>query len=180
MLQKKKLKLPEVNRLCYTDFIDTFGNVVEKCPLLAAMVWEDNPFTSLDDLQSKFENAVDQLTLTGKSRLLRLLSPFGGKLERAGKLSPESKIERASAGLNTVNADERIRLSELSAKYITKFGFPFIVCARENTKESILKGMERRLNNSVAVEENTAITEIKKIANLRLRDLVEDALISKL
>jgi 2-oxo-4-hydroxy-4-carboxy--5-ureidoimidazoline (OHCU) decarboxylase len=40
-------------------------------------------------------------------------------------------------------------------QYKQKFGFPFVICARENKKEAILSGLERRLNNS---KETEAIT----------------------
>jgi 2-oxo-4-hydroxy-4-carboxy--5-ureidoimidazoline (OHCU) decarboxylase len=45
---------------------------------------------------------------------------------------------------------------------------------RENTKETILRAGQARLNNSPIAEQATALVEIAKIANLRLLDLVED------
>ena len=45
---------------------------------------------------------------------------------------------------------------------------------RENTKETILRSGNARLNNSPAAEQATALVEIAKIANLRLLDLVEE------
>jgi uric acid transporter len=45
---------------------------------------------------------------------------------------------------------------------------------RENTKETILRSGNARLNNSPAAEQATALVEIAKIANLRLLDIVEE------
>lgn len=57
----------EVNSLSYEDFIDTFGNVVEKCPLIAAVVWERRPFRSVQDMQTVFEKTIDEITIEGNN-----------------------------------------------------------------------------------------------------------------
>jgi 2-oxo-4-hydroxy-4-carboxy-5-ureidoimidazoline decarboxylase len=48
-----------------------------------------------------------------------------------------------------------------------------VICARLNKKEAILKAFPRRLENSTAEEMDSALKEIFKIADLRLKDLVE-------
>jgi 2-oxo-4-hydroxy-4-carboxy-5-ureidoimidazoline decarboxylase len=58
--------------------------------------------------------------------------------------------------------------------YHEKFGFPFVICARLNKKEAILKGFETRLKNTRAQEIRAALEEIGKIAWLRLQDLISD------
>ena len=66
------------------------------------------------------------------------------------------------------------RFDELNDAYRAKFGHPFLICVRENTKDSILDSFERRLQNTPRQEQMAALVEIGKIANLRLLDLVED------
>jgi 2-oxo-4-hydroxy-4-carboxy-5-ureidoimidazoline decarboxylase len=61
-----------------------------------------------------------------------------------------------------------------NAAYRERFGFPFVVCARENTKRSILDGFAARLENSPEVELATALGEVEKIAWYRLIDVVRD------
>ena len=61
----------------------------------------------------------------------------------------------------------------MSSTYREKFGFPMVACVREHTKETILANAEARIGNSRPKEIETALKEIVKIANLRLRDLVE-------
>ena len=63
--------------------------------------------------------------------------------------------------------------SKLNKGYREKFGFPLVVCVRENTKETILASGQERLENSSVQEKAVALVEIAKIANLRLQDLVE-------
>jgi 2-oxo-4-hydroxy-4-carboxy--5-ureidoimidazoline (OHCU) decarboxylase len=54
------------------------------------------------------------------------------------------------------------------------FGFPFVICAREQTKDSILASFAARLRNTHEQEIATALGEIAKIARLRLLDAVSE------
>ena len=83
-------------------------------------------------------------------------------------------LDQAFAGLDHLTADEYMGFDDLNRAYRQKFGFPLIVAVRENTKETILRAGQARLNNSPIAEQATALVEIAKIANLRLLDLVED------
>lgn len=112
----------------------------------------------------------------GNERLLRLFVPIGV----SGNLSEESQRERASAGVTVLTKEEDKLLSELNAKYKTAFGFPFIICARENKKESILQSLQRRLKNSQKSEAMIGLIEVKKICKLRIQDLVSENVLSKL
>nr|MBA2432859.1 OHCU decarboxylase [Chthoniobacterales bacterium] len=58
------------------------------------------------------------------------------------------------------------------SEYRERFGFPFVICARLNKKEAILSALPERLKRSRAKEIETALGEIYKIAELRLRDLL--------
>jgi 2-oxo-4-hydroxy-4-carboxy--5-ureidoimidazoline (OHCU) decarboxylase len=58
-------------------------------------------------------------------------------------------------------------------RYRDRFGFPFVICAREHTADSIIAAVAARLDATPAEEEATALSEIAKIARLRLGDLVE-------
>src|SRR5207302_1481675 len=53
-----------------------------------------------------------------------------------------------------------------------KFGFPYIVCVRRHTRDSILRDFERRLPNDAKTEMQTSIGEICRIAALRIDQLV--------
>jgi OHCU decarboxylase len=89
-------------------------------------------------------------------------------------LTPASAAEQASAGLAVLSADERSRFDELNAAYRARFGFPFVICAREQTKTSILHALEERLKHSREHEIATALREIEAIARLRLLDAVSE------
>jgi 2-oxo-4-hydroxy-4-carboxy-5-ureidoimidazoline decarboxylase len=76
--------------------------------------------------------------------------------------------------LDQLSAEEILLFQKNNADYQAKFGFPFVICARLNKKQAILAGFARRLQNSRAQEIETALEEIFKIAELRLRDLIEE------
>ena len=71
------------------------------------------------------------------------------------------------------------RLRSHNAEYRDRFGFTFIICARENKAAAILEGLDRRLGNSREEEINIGIGEVKKIAKLRSRDILNNLKISQ-
>src|SRR5262249_4069740 len=74
----------------------------------------------------------------------------------------------ASAGLDTLSEEEFTRFHQLNDAYTEKFGFPFIVCVRRHTRDSILAQFERRLENDVAGELAAALQEVFYITRLRI------------
>lgn len=167
------LSIAEVNQLPFEEFIQIFGNVVEHCSLCAAAVWRNCPFSNIQNLSSAFNEFMDNLPMIGKEGILRLHPDLAGRLAMAGALTQESTKEQASAGLGNMSTDEREKMSRLNSQYKEKFGFPFVICARQNKKEAILKGLEERLNNSMDQEILTGVDEVKKICYLRLLDIVD-------
>ena len=169
-----KLRLSAVNKQNYEAFIQIFGNVVENCSLCAAAVWSRKPFANFGELYDKFCGFIDNLPAIGREGILRSLPDLAGRLAQMDALSPESKMEQSRAGLNTLSVEERESLEEYNRKYREKFGFPFVICARLNKKDTIrLEGIQTRLGNSVEQELETGVREVKKIMFLRLRDLVD-------
>jgi OHCU decarboxylase len=86
-------------------------------------------------------------------------------------LTEASTSEQMGAGLKSLTEPEYQKFTSLNAAYRAKFGFPFIICVRENTKSSILAAYETRLQNDTPTEYSTALAEIAKIAWLRLNDM---------
>ncbi|KAH3821316.1 2-oxo-4-hydroxy-4-carboxy-5-ureidoimidazoline decarboxylase-like [Dreissena polymorpha] len=171
----QKLSIPEVNALGYEEFIDRFGGAVEHGRLVAAAAWSARPFLSASDLHFRFCEFLDQLSQAGKEAVLRMYPDLAGKLANSGGLTEESVREHKAAGLDSLSADEHRTLSELNEAYKTKFGFPFVICARENKKDAIIQGLKRRMENDVRTEAVTGVNEVKKICHLRLQDLAEDS-----
>ena len=62
---RKKLTIAEVNALAHDEFIAIFGNVVEHCALCSAVAWGERPFRNYQEMQTKFDNFIDQLSISG-------------------------------------------------------------------------------------------------------------------
>ena len=105
--------------------------------------------------------------------ILRLHPDLAGKIAQSGQLTQESSKEQSAADLNQLTLKEKSALAFLNSEYKKKFGFPFVICARLNKKEAILKGLETRCQNSTEMELHTGIKEVLKICELRVRDIVK-------
>lgn len=55
-----------VNTLSYEDFLEIFGNVIEKCPIIPAAIWIHRPFTDLADMEAHIARFIDSLPESGK------------------------------------------------------------------------------------------------------------------
>jgi OHCU decarboxylase len=148
--------------------MERFGGVFEASPWVAERAWATRPFGSLDALHAAM---VDVVTRAPSEVRMGLIRAHPDLATRAA-LTPESEREQASAGLDSLSAEQFERIGWLTAAYRAHFGFPFIVCAREHTPDSIIEAAEQRMESDPEAEVQTALTEIFKIARLRLSDLV--------
>jgi 2-oxo-4-hydroxy-4-carboxy-5-ureidoimidazoline decarboxylase len=106
---------------------------------------------------------------------LRAHPDLAGKAARAGTLTSDSTAEQASVGLDQLSEREYGSFQGLNTNYQTKFGMPFIVCVRRHTKDSILRQFEKRIDNSATQEFEIALSEVFRIAALRLDQKIENA-----
>lgn len=63
------MDIASVNALSYEDFVDAFGNVVERCPIVTAAVWSRRPFVTFSDLAAAISEFIDALPHSGESSL---------------------------------------------------------------------------------------------------------------
>ena len=175
-----KLNLSLVNTLDFEDFISAFGSIVEDCRQAAAFVWEEIPFRDVSTLCESFEGYILDLSPKNQKGVVRCHPDLAGKLSRKGKLSKSSTEEQTSAGLLDLTEEEWSEFSSLNNMYKLKFGFTFVICARENKKDTIRRELRKRLQNSEEEELKTAIEEVIKISTLRVKDLVDDTSSGKL
>ena len=150
-----------------------FGRVFEDSPWIAREAGEDRPFGSVDALHERMVWVVEHAPRAARLELIRAHPELAGKAAIAGALGLESTREQSAAGLDRLSPAQYERLTGLTAAYRDRFGFPFVICAREHTADSIIAAVAERLDATPAEEEETALEEIAKIARLRLDDLVE-------
>ncbi len=154
-----------------SEFIRVIGPVFEHSPWIAEKAASLRPFTNLETLHQALCKIILASDEQIQVALIQAHPDLVGRAARQGALTVESAREQNGAGLGQLSREEIAEFQKLNAAYRAKFGFPFVVCARLNKKESILRGFEARLKNSRPSEIKTALEEIFKIAKLRLRDV---------
>lgn len=63
------MDISSVNDLPYEQFMDVFGNVVERCPIVTAAMWLRRPFVTFNDLEDAISKFIDALPLSGGKHL---------------------------------------------------------------------------------------------------------------
>lgn len=161
-------KLAELNAMDRVEFVRVVGPVFEHSPWVAARTESQRPFSSCDALHGALVATVQNASDEEKVCLIRAHPDLIGDAE----LTPDSKNEQASAGLTDATPEEAKQFREFNRQYRERFGFPFVICARLNKKDAIARAFPVRLRNSREQEIETALQEISKIAELRLKDLI--------
>ena len=161
--------LAELNATSQEEFTRVLGAVFEHSPWVAKRSYGRRPFATREELHLTMCDVVRGATEEEKLALIRAHPDLVGR----AVLTNESKAEQASAGLGEPAPDEVALFQTYNAQYRERFGFPFVICARLNKKEAILRAFPERLEHSRDAEMQTALNEIYKIAELRLRDLVQ-------
>jgi OHCU decarboxylase len=152
-------------------FVIRYGTVFERSAWVAEEAWEAGPFGGIDELHAAMVGAVDRAPRQRRLELIRAHPDLAGRAAVAGALSAESTHEQASAGLDRLTPEAYEELTRLNTLYAVRHGFPFVICVREHTVESILAAARERLGNETEDEEAVALGEIAKIARLRLEAL---------
>ncbi|MDP9290922.1 MAG: 2-oxo-4-hydroxy-4-carboxy-5-ureidoimidazoline decarboxylase [Verrucomicrobiota bacterium] len=158
----------EVSALDRAEFTRSLGQVFEHAPWVAARTWAKRPFATREELHAALCATVTSATDEEKLGLIRAHPDLVANVA----LTKESRSEQASAGLSNLSPEEVALFEKCNREYRERFGFPFVICARLNKKEAILRAFPERLKNSVEAERETALREIFKIAELRLAELV--------
>jgi OHCU decarboxylase len=166
------MTIEQINTLDQEQFAGKLGFLFEGSPWIAAQAWHARPFTGLDDLHHALCDVMYGATQEQQVALIRAHPDLVGRAALSGTLTPESSREQAAAGLDALSPQEIATFGRLNEQYKGRFGFPFVVCARENKKESILAGFASRMSNSRDEEIATALREVSKIAYLRLLDVL--------
>lgn len=156
-------------------FVEVFGRVWEHSPWIAEAAF-DAGLTAAQDNAAGLHAAMATAMRAGsrdRHKALLLAHPdLAGKLAAAGELTPESSHEQASAGLDRLTGDERVRFTALNEAYKARFGIPFIIAVKGLSKDEIVAAFETRLKSTPEQEFDTALKQVETIALLRLKELL--------
>ncbi|SFL18655.1 allantoinase PuuE [Shimia haliotis] len=152
-------------------FVSEFGGIFEHSPWIAEGAFDlelgpthDNALGVHSALARVFRSSSEEQRLG----VLVAHPDLAGKLAEAKRLTAESTAEQASVGLDALTDEERAMFTELNTAYVAKFGFPFIIAVRDNTKATITEAFKRRINNDRDAEFAEACRQVERIAELRL------------
>ena len=164
--------LADLNACSKADFVAALANVFEYSPWIAEKAAAARPFAGVRQLFTAMTAAVDSASSDLRLALIMAHPDLANKTQRAAGLTAESNAEQNSVGLDRLSDAEYEAFERVNNAYRSKFGFPYIVCVRRHTKDSILRDFERRLPNDAKTETQKSIEEICRIAALRVDQLV--------
>jgi 2-oxo-4-hydroxy-4-carboxy-5-ureidoimidazoline decarboxylase len=167
------IALSELNVLSKDDFTAVLANIFEYSPWIAEQAAAARPFAGVWPLFEAMTIAVERAPPELRLALIKAHPDLADKTQRAAGLTADSSAEQNSVGLDRLSDAEYDAFERVNNAYRSKFGFPYIVCVRRHTRDSILRDFERRLPNDATTEMQIAVSEICRIAALRIYQLVD-------
>lgn len=166
-----RISLDQLNAMDAAGFSAALAGVFEHTPWVAERARADGPFKTVTALHAALMDTVRTAPHDQQLAFLRGHPELADKVAKG--LTAESQSEQGGLGLNSLSGAEFERFTKLNAAYREKFGFPFIVCVRRHTRDSILRVFEQRLHDNAGAELAAALTEIGHITRLRLIDKID-------
>ena len=157
------------------QFVQAFGRIYEHSPWIAerAHGLELGPaHDSAEGMANALARVFRSASAQQRLQVLNAHPDLAGKLAQARRLSDESSAEQAGAGLDALTDDERQQFEDLNTRYTARFGFPFIIAVKDNSKAAILHAFRRRIAQSRETEFTEACRQVERIAWHRLKDLL--------
>ena len=161
------------SRMDRDGFIDAFGGIFEHSPWIAegAHALEMGPtHDTAKGVHQLLARVFRSASHEQRLGVLNAHPDLAGKLAEAKRLTAESTAEQASVGLDALTDEERATFTRLNEDYTSKFGFPFIIAVRDNTKASIMEAFARRIEHDRETEFEEACRQVERIAELRLEE----------
>ena len=163
------ITIEKINNLNKSDFLGIFGNVFEKSDWIAEKVFDLKPFKNNEDIFLKIIGIYEN---SDKNIILRIFNSHP-ELVVEKKLTSNSKNEQSNARLNECTNEEYNEFKKLNIDYKNKFNFPFIIAVKGKHKTEILNSFKQRIQNSLDEEFFEAKKQVKKIASLRLEEILK-------
>ncbi|MEV4780015.1 allantoate amidohydrolase [Burkholderia sp. LMU1-1-1.1] len=169
--------LSDLNSCDAATFVEHLRGIYEHSPWIPQRAAAQRPFANATALKLALQDVVSAATQDEQLGLIREHPELAGKAAVAGQLTAESTSEQAKSGLHLCSAEEFATLHRLNADYNAKFGFPFILAVKGPdgqglTRRQVIATFTRRLKNQRADEIAECLRQIKRIAEIRLNDLL--------
>ena len=110
-----------------------------------------------------------------KKNILIKHPDLGIKLKITNDLTEMSKKEQRNVGLDNCTEDEFLLFNRMNDEYKLKFSIPFIFAVKGENKSIIIDEFKRRLTNEdIDLEIAESIKQVKKIAKIRLDEIINE------
>lgn len=169
------IHLGDLNGMTRSGFRDALADIFEHSPWVPERAWSRRPFADLDDLHRALCDVVAGADTREQQALIDAHPQLAGKAAVRGELTAASAQEQSGAGLDQCSAEEFARITRLNDDYMDRFGFPFILAVRGQTRSRIIDALETRLGRTREQEFAEALLQIGRIARFRLADRIDVA-----
>jgi len=151
----------------------------ELAAVCAATAWATamaagRPYATVGDAQAQSDAAVGALSVDDLAEALAG-HPRIGERPAAGKPVQQQSAgwsRQEQAGVDAADAVTIVSLAEGNAVYEQRFGHIYLVCAAGRTGAELLAMLRKRLSNDDETEWNVVRTELGKINQIRLTELL--------
>jgi len=177
-MEGSKLTVPQLLAKPKAEVMEVLGGIYEHSPWIAEKFYEEfiqdqddtctNNISNVRDLHRAMASIVEKSTHEQKLELLRSHPDLCAKIEKLKTLTKESQEEQSRAGLGSLTEEEKAAFTKMNDEYKEKFGFPFIIAARNVTKYTVLSAIEGRVKSTREAEFAGALVQVGKIAWMRL------------
>ncbi|MEM9026638.1 MAG: 2-oxo-4-hydroxy-4-carboxy-5-ureidoimidazoline decarboxylase [Verrucomicrobiota bacterium] len=163
-----------LNTLTADQFTETLNGIFEHSPWIPRKTFPKTPFDSWESLYSALCTTVDEAPESQQMDLITAHPDLAGKLAVANQLTEHSTGEQQSARLDQLSPERFESMQTMNTRYKEKFGFPFIICVKDHTQDSIFENFAARLQHEIYDEKFAALEQIKRIAWHRLHATVAE------
>ena len=168
------MNIDDINILSNSIFIETFKNIFEKTESITQEAEKLRPYKNKKHMIDSFLLIFDSLDLKNKLQIINNHPDLGDKIKINKGLTKLSQEEQSLAGLKDCNEDEFRLFNQLNSSFKLKFNIPFIYAVRGKNKKDIINEFKFRLANSdINSEIDISIEQVKRIALLRLGELID-------
>ena len=165
--------LDELNAAGRQHFADALDGVFENAPWVAEATWDKRPFLTVTALHQALYDHLLEAGEAAQTEFLNGHPDLAGVAAQQRTMGEHSTAEQAALGLDRLDDAGSGAFAAMNRAYRERFGFPFLICVRRHTRESILREFKRRSANDPATELAAALTEVFRITRLRIAGLVQ-------
>ncbi len=170
------LNLKDLNSLPLEEVMSSLQGLYEHSDWIVKETLAHRPFKSVAQFQWQLTQTLELSSQESQIQLIKAHPELTGKAAiHKTHLTQDSQNEQSMAGLAFCSPEEFEELQRLNSAYSEKFGFPFVLAVRGPralglSRQEILLTLKRRLRNTRDYEQQEAIRNIHRIAELRLHE----------